>query len=277
MTRYAPAEQARPGRTRGRGCARVCLRALFAMLFTMLFTGTAAAYSPLPWDSPLRSDTPSIPEQRPRSPIVPRGGRRLFATAGATFDWTVRPGGDLGRELAEGQGLSLEIPATLPGWALYALIDPSSIMQTFSEEAWRSGFRGDGLRTSPVIDEIGFVFVYSQSTHEDLLTGGDAEFNRYGLGVRMGGPGPAERSLRGTLSAGWAWDEIDFATRADLEATGPYLGAGLELRTRPGAMGNTVIGLRLDARWDWPRGVDGTGGRFSGRTFTAGAGLVLLW
>jgi hypothetical protein len=176
-----------------------------------------------------------------------------------------------------GEGVSLEIPATLPGWAVYALLDPTSILQTFSDEAWRSGYRGDGLRTSPIIDELGFVFTYSTSTHDDLLFGGEAIYTRYGLGIRLGGPAPASRTVRGTLLAGWAWDEIEYESRPDRNGTGPYLGAGLEIRSRSGAMGNTVVGLRLDARWDWPSGLDGEGGRFSGRTLTTGVGIVLLW
>jgi len=244
----------------------------------ILLPEPAAAYAPLPWDTPEERAPSTVLDRRPSMRTrAPRGSRRLFATAGATFDWMVRPGGDLGRDLDEGRGVTVEIPATLPGWALYALLDPSAIFQTLSEEAWRSGYRGDGLRTSPVVDELGFVFAYSKSTHDEILAGGEATFSRYGLGVRLGGPSPADRAFRGTVSAGWAWSEIDFESSPDREATGPYLGAGLELRTRPGAMGNTVVGLRLDARWDWPRGLDGAGGRFSGRTFTAGAGVVFLW
>jgi len=242
---------------------------------------TAAAYSSLPWDAP-QERAPVLPSldrrpARPARPVAPRGPRQLFATAGATFDWMVRPGGNLAREIAEGAGVTLEIPATLPGWVAYAIVDPSAISQTFSEEAWRSGFRGEGLRTSPVADELGFVFVYSRSTHDDLVAGGDCILSRYGLGVRLGGPAPADRSVRGTVSVGWAWDQVQFDSRPDREATGPYLGAGLELRTRPGAMGGTVVGLRLDARLDWLRGLDGAGGRFSGGVFTAGAGVVFLW
>ncbi|MHC5054848.1 MAG: hypothetical protein ACYTKD_09040 [Planctomycetota bacterium] len=279
MRRFAAAGRPfipRRVRARGRGRAALGLAATVAALVA-LSVKTAAAYTPLPWDTPEDRPSPLVLDRRPARAHVPRGSRRLFATAGVSFDWMVRAGGDLGRDLDEGRGVSVEIPATLPGWAVYALLDPSAIFQTLSDEAWRSGFRGEGLRTSPVVDELGFVFVYSRSTHDDILTGDEATFSRYGLGVRLGGPGPADRSLRATVSAGWAWDQIEFESRPDREATGPYLGAGLELRTRPGAMGNTVVGLRLDARWDWPRGLDGVGGRFSGQTFTAGAGVVLLW
>ncbi len=266
-----------------RGPRHIRLGALKCLLLTVITfvaipASRAAAYSSLPWDAPRESD-PTLPDldRRPTRPVAPRGSRQLFATAGAAFDWTVRPGGGLGRELAEGSGVTLEIPATLPGWVVYAVVDPSAILQTLTEEAWRSGFRGEGLRTSPVVDELGFVFVYSRSTHDDLVAGGDCVLSRYGLGVRLGGPAPAGRILRGTVSAGWAWDQFEFDSRPDREATGPYLGAGLELRTRPGMMGRTVVGLRLDARWDWPRGLDGAGGSFSGELFTAGAGIVFLW
>ncbi len=269
----------RPVRARSRARTSFGPSALIILpaALAMLTAETASAYSPLPWDTPGERDSPLVFEQRPVRTRVPRGRRQLFATAGVTFDWMVRPGGDLAGELSSGQGVSLEIPATLPGWAIYAIADPNSIFQTLTEEAWRSGHRGDGLRTSPVIDEIGFVFIYSKSTHDDLVAGGEATFNRYGLGVRLGGPGPAGRIVRGTISAGWAWDQINFESRPDREATGPYLGAGLELRTRTGAMGNTVVGLRLDARWNWPSGLDGVGGRFSGKTLTTGVGVVFLW
>ncbi len=269
---------ARTGRRR-RARAFFSLRALVILpaALAMLTAEPATAYTPLPWDTPGEKDSPLVLDRRPVRTYVPRGSRQLFATAGVTFDWMVRPGGGLGREFGPGQGVSVEIPATLPGWAVYALLDPSSIFQTLTDEAWRSGFRGDGLRTSPIIDEIGFVFVYSESTHDALLAGGEATFSRYGLGVRLGGPGPAGRTVRGTIAAGWAWSQIEFESRPDLEGTGPYLGAGIELRSRRGAMGNTVVGLRLDARFDWPRGLDGAGGRLSGRTLTTGVGVVFLW
>jgi len=268
---------AAPGRSRCPRRLRAGALVALPAALVILLSETAAGYAPLPWDTPEEREPSPVLDRRPTRTRAPRGSRRLFATAGATFDWTVRPRGDLGRDLDDGQGVTVEIPATLPGWALYALLDPSAIFQTLSDEAWRSGYRGDGLRTSPVVDELGFVFVYSKSTHDDLVVPGEATLSRYGLGVRLGGPSPADRTFRGTVSAGWTWNEIDFESRPGHEATGPYLGAGLELRTRPGTMGNTVVGLRLDARWDWPRGLDGAGGRFSGRTFTAGAGVVLLW
>ena len=255
---------------------RAWARAVAGTVVCATLAACAGAYTPLPYDT--SSGGTSLPTRRsaPWSPAAGSGVRRLFGSAGATFDWTVRPEGAWAGLLGDGQGLTAEIPATLPGWVLYALLDPSAIFQTLSEQAWRSGYRGEGLRTSPAFDELGFVFLFSKSTHTDLVTGGEAALSRYGLGVRLGGPGGSDR-FRWTTSAGWAWDRIDFDSRPGIEATGPYLGTGVEFRSPPGSFGNSAIGLQLNARWDWPEGLDGAGGRLSGRIFTAGAGVVFLW
>ena len=103
---------------------------LSVITFVAILAPRAAAYSSLPWDAPQERD-PTLPalDRRHARPVAPRGRRQLFATAGATFDWTVRPGGGLADEIGEGSGLTLEIPATLPGWAVYAIADPSAILR----------------------------------------------------------------------------------------------------------------------------------------------------
>ena len=248
--------------TRGAGAACVAL----------VLAAGASAYQPLPWDSPSR-DRPTRSRRVDRRPSGPRG---MFGSAGVSFDWLVRPG-DGFSGLADGPGVTLEIPATLPAWLLYAMFDPTAVLVSLTEEAWMSGIRGESLGTSPVFDEIAFVFLLSYSTHDDVEFGGDATCLRYGLGVKLTGPGPADRRLRATLSGGWAWGEFDFDMRTDLDGTGPYLGVGLEARGTSSQRGAAVMGFRADVRWEWLRGVDGSGGSFSTKTFTAGAGVVFYW
>ena len=242
--------------------------------FAVLVTAGASAYQPLPWDAPSREPVRPVHGRRPSR--AREGPRSLFGTAGVSFDWTVRFAGGI-EGLADGRGATLEIPATLPAWLVYAVFDPMAVFAPLSEEAWMSGFRGEGLGTSPVLDEVAFVFLLSQSTHDDLRAGGEVTCTRYGLGVKLAGPGPADRRVRGTLSAGWAWGDIDFDRRPDLDGTGPYIGLGVEARAAPPDRGGSVIGFRAGARWEWLRGVDGSGDRFVGRTFTAGAGVVFYW
>lgn len=240
----------------------------------LVLAAGAWAYQPLPWDSPTGESTPATRTRRgDRRPAGPRG---LFGSGGVSLDWSVRLGDGLSG-LADGLGGTLEIPATLPAWLVYAMFDPTAVLVSLTEEAWMSGVRGEGLGTAPVFDEIAFVFLLSQSTHDDVAFGGDATCLRYGLGVKLTGPGPADRRVRTTLSGGWAWGEFHFDMRTDLDGTGPYLGVGLEARGTSAQRGGAVMAFRTDARWEWLRGVDGSGGTFSTRTFTAGAGVVFYW
>ncbi|MHC4506406.1 MAG: hypothetical protein ACYTFI_24185 [Planctomycetota bacterium] len=252
-------------------CPRVTAGAACVVL---VLAAGASAYQPLPWDSP-SGDRARTTRTRgiDRRPAGPRG---LFGTAGVSFDWSVRPGDGVSG-LADGVGGTLEIPATLPAWAIYAMFDPTAVLVSLTEEAWMSGVRGEGLGTAPVFDEIAFVFLLSYSTHDDVEFGGNAICTRYGLGVKLTGPGPASNPLRATLSGGWAWGDFDFDMRGGLDGTGPYLGVGIEARGTSGQRGEAVMGLRADVRWEWLRGVDGSGGDFSTRTFTAGAGVAFYW
>jgi len=237
------------------------------------------AYDPLPWDR-LEGDTIAEPEITPaprrRSRRRHRGGRvDMFGSVGAAFDWTGHLAGDV-QGTGGGAGYSLTIPATLPGWLVYSIIDARAVFATMTAEAWTSGFHGGGLGTAPVIDEVSFDFIYSVGSHEDLVSGGDLTLTRYGIGIHATGPGPEERRIRGGLSVGWCWHDFDFDNRADMTASGPYVGAGFEFRFEIPSSEN-VMGVRLDARWDLVHGLDGSGGAFDAELFTSSVGFRFMW
>jgi hypothetical protein len=200
----------------------------------------------------------------------------MFGSAGVSFDWSVRLG-DGFSGVTGGRGATLTLPAMLPAWLLVAVLDPAVALTNLADEPWMSGVRGEGLGGAPVLDELAFVFLVSYSTHDDVESGGDVTCTRYGLGVKLTGPGPTDRRLRAALLAGWAWSDLEFDMRTNLEGTGPYVGVGLELRATPVGRGSAVMGFRADVRWEWLSGVDGSGDSFSTTTFTAGAGVVFYW
>lgn len=200
----------------------------------------------------------------------------MFGTFGMSYDWMARLDGDL-NGVGDGAGYSIAIPATLPAWIVYGLLaDPLALFAPASSETWTSGFRGSGLRTAPVIDEVAFDFIYSVSSHDDEQNDSALSLTRYALGARTTGPGPSDRSLRASLSLGYCWHELNFDDRDNLHASGLYSILGMEYRFQGQGRGSTV-GVRLDARWDWARGADGTGGMFTNDMFTASTGIQLIW
>jgi hypothetical protein len=251
----------------------------------LLGAGEARAYQPLPWDAapglgPVYSPSP----RGERSPYGTGGSRELFGTGGAMFDYNVHFDGHISG-IADGRGYTFEIPATLPGWLVYALVvNPMSVFSTLTPEAWTSGYRGSGLRTSPLFDEIDFELLYSVSSHDDRAFGGELDYTRVGLGVRVSGPAPPERLIRTSLVTGWTWHSLDFDRRDDRTATGVYLGLGFEARFAGGSGGSSrtkgrdsMTSVRLGVRCDFVRGLDGAGDDFDATVFTAGAGFSFYW
>ena len=243
----------------------------------MLATSAASGYQPLPWDDRDEgSATGSYVQARAATADRYRGPVSQFGTAAVSFDWLVRLDGGLDG-IADGAGFTLAIPATLPGWLLYGLlVDPVAVFAPLAAESWSSGLRGEGLRTAPVFDEIAFEFLWSKSSH-DSTSLGELEYNRYALGLTLGGPGGLARALRGRLSLGWAWHDLDFDSGRRDELSGPYASLGLELRVPRGRPEEGALSLSMSARWDWARGLDGSGGFLGERAFTAGAGVVFSW
>ena len=258
---------------------------LMSLALLLLGTGEACAYQPLPWDT-------ASPGHGPVGAPAPRGGRslyetggsrELFGTAGAMFDYNVHFDGHISG-IADGQGYTFDIPATLPGWLLYALVvNPMSVFSTLTPEAWTSGYRGRGLRTSPLFDEIDFEVLYSRSSHDDLTYGGELDYTRVGLGVRVSGPLPSEQ-FRTSLVTGCTWHDLDFDRRDDRAATGAYLGLGFEARFASGSGGSSrlkgrdsMTSAQLGLRWDFVRGLDGADDDFDATVLTAGAGVSFYW
>jgi hypothetical protein len=255
----------------GRATTLACLAAV-ATAFGAL---PAEAYDPVPWDL---GESASRPEHVTRSPrVTSRSGPILmFGTFGASFDWNTEVGGDV-PGVGAGRGYSISVPATLPGWIVYGLaVDPMAVFTPLASDAWTSGFCGDGLGTYPVIDEVAFEFVYSASSHDDLLYGGDLALTRYALGMRMTGPGPTERRLRGSMLLGWSWHDFDFDARPAIQASGPYGGIGVEFRF-PGRTPGSALGVRIDARWDFCVGTDGSGAAVPDQVFSTSAGMQFYW
>ena len=263
-------------------------------LLVLLFAAAAAAYQPLPWDIPFGGEPGRDYQRWPARTGRPRGyddlsgpttgPRELFGTFGALFDYNVSFDGHI-PGISDGRGFTLEIPATLPAWLVYTLImNPMAVLSALSPEAWTSGLRGEGLRSSPVFDEIDFELLYSRSTHDDEIYGGGLDYTRVGLGVRLSGPAPPDRVLRASLALGWTWHALDFDRRDNYTGAGLYVGLGLETRFAREADsrsrsrgGDSMISLRLSARWDFVRGPDNVGDDFDATLFTAGAGISFYW
>ncbi len=280
----------------GRVVSRRPRAALPVILTGLLLAAAAGAYEPLPWDVPVGEETAQgymrLPArmERPRGydglPGPTAGPRELFGTTGVFFDYSVAFDGHI-PGISDGRGYTLEIPATLPAWFIYALIaNPMAVFSAFSPESWTSGLRREGLRSSPVFDELDFELLYSRSSHDDETNGGGLDYTRVGLGVRLSGPAPADRILRPSLTLGWMWHDLDFNRRDDYAAVGPYVGLGLETRfvretdSRSRRSGNdSMISVRLSARWDFVRGPDSAnlGHDFDATLFTAGAGISFYW
>lgn len=236
----------------------------------LVLSWCASAYQPLPWDEP---EGPShLYGISPRSDVGRRLGRvRYFGSAGLYFDWHVRLEGDIGG-ISDGAGFSLEIPATLPAWLLYGLlVDPVAVFAPLAAETWSSGLAGEGLRTSPLLDEVSFDFFWSRSSHQTESLG-DLEYNRYALGLRVGGPAGANW-VRAGLSVGCAWHDLNFDAGGRKTLFGPYAALGLDLRP----FAEAGLSIRFQARWDWASGLDDTGGVLRERAFAAGAGVVFSW
>jgi hypothetical protein len=258
---------------------------LVASALILLGAGQARAYQPLPWDVPSPGLGPGpvdAPVPRREGPSYQTAGSRsLFGTAGALFDYNVHFDGHI-PGIADGRGYTFDIPATLPGWLLYALVvNPMSVFSALTPEAWTSGYRGRGLRTSPVFDEVDFELLYSKSTHDDVSYGGELDYTRVGVGVHLSGPMPSEQ-FRGSLVAGWTWHDLDFERRDDHAATGLYLGLGIEARFASGDSSrskgrDSMTSVQLGLRWDFVRGLDGAGDDFDATVLTAGAGVSFYW
>lgn len=271
------------------------IRAALPVILTgLLLAAAAGAYQPLPWDVLVGEETgqgyvrlpPRMGRARGYGDISgpTAGPRELFGTAGAFFDYHVALDGHI-PGVSDGRGYTIEIPATLPAWFVYALIaNPMAVLSTLSPEAWTSGLRGEGLRSSPVFDEINFELLYSRSSHDDEIYGGGLDYTRVGLGVRLSGPAPADRLLRGSLTLGWTWHALNFDRRDDYIAAGLYVGLGLETRfvkesDRRSRYGgdDSMVSVHLSARWDFVRGPDNVGDDFDVTLFTAGAGISFYW
>ena len=255
-----------------------------AVALTLCLAADAAAYQPFPWDEP-PGPVEAPPARRagsPRTPgrgeEVPLGERGPAGSACLVYDWSVRPAGDIGG-IGEGSGATVAVPAALPAWLIYGIfVDPGAIFGGITPDAMASGVRGEGLRTSPIIDELTVEVAYSKSTHDDELAGGRVGYERYSLGVRASGPGPADRAFRATATVGWAWHGLDFDSRADLDGTGPYVALGVVLSApAERSDGGRRYGLALEFRQDWFEGLDGLGGEFHEATATASAGAVVRW